>query len=66
MATKSAARKQAWAPSVPRKVADSLDRSADDLRHGRTEDFGQYRERMQKRIDSYFGQRKKDDGRKLA
>jgi len=44
-------------------MADSLDRSADDLRHGRTEDFDQYRERMQKRIDSYFGQRKKDNGR---
>jgi hypothetical protein len=59
MVTKSAAKKQARAPSVPRHVAEALDRSADDLRHDRTEDFDQYRKRMQARIDSYFAKRKK-------
>jgi hypothetical protein len=63
MATKSAAKKQTRASSVPRHVAEALDRSADDLRLDRTEDFDQYRKRMQARIDSYFAKRKKDGGR---
>jgi hypothetical protein len=59
MATKPTAGAHIRDLRVPPEIADALDRSADDLRHNRTEDVDQYLKRLQKRLDAYRAKRKR-------
>ena len=43
---------------VPRHLADALDRSADDLRHGRVEDARAALARLERRLDGHLARKR--------
>lgn len=45
-------------PGVPRNLADALDRSADDLRHGRVEDARAALARLERRLDGHLARKR--------
>lgn len=57
MGVKSAQQPAPAEAEVPRHIVEALDRSADDLRHGRVEDSAAFLDRMQARIDAYKARR---------